>query len=360
MSAILDTLEPDSSRPAALSDAARAANHREALAIARRYMGDVAWGTVAISAFSLAGLALSSWAALTGLWPMWAAMILNGYLLLMQFMAVHDGIHQAIGGDDARFRWLNNLLAWVGGIATLIPFRGYDTMHLVHHRYTNDFERDPDTWCAGSPRNPLMLALRFFTQMPHYIYLMTKFGFWKDPKERGGYYIAASHHIIAWSLVGVGFVYGFGWEILMLWIFPTFLNEALIGLVFNFLPHHPYNSRERYTDSGVFLLPWPIHRLVTWLDMYQTYHLMHHLFPRIPFYRIGRAFHAMRPILEAEGAPIHDWTHAWDGRGQQATGADGIPPLPAHVTGARRTQAPKGFAVPNDHVDVNTSRTRSE
>ena len=302
----LHILQPDSSRPARTS----AENHRAALAIARRHMGHVAWPTVFVSLGSLTGLAVSSAAALTGLWPMWVAMLVNGYLLLMQFMAVHDGIHQAISGDDKRYKWLNDLLAWIGGIATLIPYRGYDVMHLVHHRYTNDFEHDPDTWCAG--RNPLALAFRFFTQTPHYVFVMTRMGMWRDKAHRREYFIAGAHHLTAWTLVAVGFFYGWGWEILMLWIFPTFLNVALIGLVFNYLPHRPHDSQERYKDSGVFLLPRLVHRLVTVLDMYQTYHLIHHLFPRIPFYRIGAAFHEMRPILEAEGAIIHDWTHAWD------------------------------------------------
>ena len=313
----LEAVEAGSSRPvAASSDEAHMAHHREALTIARRYMGDVAWGTVATSLGSLAALGLSTYAALAGWWPYWAAMLANGYLLLMQFMAVHEGLHRAIGGDDPRWKWLSPALAWIGGIATLIPYRGYDTMHMVHHRYTNDFERDPDTWCAGT--NPVLLILRFFTQTPHYIYLMTKFGFWKDPKERRGYWIAAAHHITAWSLVAAGFWFGYWREILMLWIVPTFLNVAFIGLIFNYLPHHPHVSRERYTDTSVFLLPRPIHGLVTALDMFQTYHLIHHLFPRIPFYRIGRAFNEMRPILEAEGAPIHDWSDAWSRTRRQA------------------------------------------
>lgn len=321
----LSDLSPESSRPARTS----AENHRAALAIARRHMGHVAWPTVFVSLGSLAGLAVSSAAALAGLWPMWAAMFVNGYLLLMQFMAVHDGIHDGICGDDKRFKWLNDLLAWIGGVLTLIPYRGYDVMHLAHHRYTNDFERDPDTWCAG--RNPFFLVLRFFTQTPHYVWMMTRMGMWKDKTLRRPYLIAGAHHFAAWSLLAAGFVYGFGVEMAMLWIAPTFLNVALIGLIFNYLPHRPHLSQERYTDSGVFLLPRAIHRLVTVLDMYQTYHLIHHLFPRIPFHRIGLAFHEMRPILEAEGAAIHDWTHAWDRKPARGTAV----PVSGVAPGAR-------------------------
>ncbi|MEQ9530001.1 MAG: hypothetical protein RIF42_16515, partial [Parvibaculaceae bacterium] len=56
----LSALQPDSSRPARTS----AENHRAALAIARRHMGHVAWPTVFVSLGSLAGLAVSSAAAL--------------------------------------------------------------------------------------------------------------------------------------------------------------------------------------------------------------------------------------------------------------------------------------------------------
>ena len=217
----------------------------------------------------------------------------------------------------------------ISGLTSRPPYRGYDVMHLVHHRYTNDFERDPDTWCAG--RNPLLLVLRFFTQTPHYVYMMTRMGLWKDKAHRRQYFIAGAHHLTAWTVLAAGFVYGFGYEVLMLWIVPTFLNVALIGLVFNYLPHRPHVSQERYKDSGVFLLPRAIHRVVTVLDMYQTYHLIHHLFPRIPFYRIGAAFHEMRPILEAEGAAIHDWTHAWDRKPSRGLGA----PVTGVAPGAR-------------------------
>lgn len=346
ISADLGDLRPDSSRPARTS----AENHHAALAVARRHMGHVAWPTVFVSLGSLVGLAVSTAAALAGLWPYWVSMLVNGYLLLMQFMAVHDGIHDAISGDDRRYKWLNDLLAWIGGIATLIPYRGYDVMHLVHHRYTNDFERDPDTWCAS--RNPLALVFRFFTQTPHYVWMMTRMGMWKDKAQRRPYFIAGAHHLTAWTIVAVAFVYGFGWEILMLWIFPTFLNVALIGLVFNYLPHRPHLSQERYKDSGVFLLPRAIHRLVTVLDMYQTYHLIHHLFPRIPFYRIGRAFHEMRPILEAEGAVIHDWTHAWDAkpRGVVARPVAGVAP------GTRMARSSTGVAAPASTIEKKQER----
>jgi fatty acid desaturase len=82
---------------------------------------------------------------------------------------------------------------------------------------------------------------------------------------------------------------------------------------------------------------------VSVLDMYQTYHLIHHLFPRIPFYRIGAAFHEMRPVLEAEGATLHDWTHAWDRKPARAAAASATGVAPA-ARAARTGAAAKTVA----------------
>jgi fatty acid desaturase len=35
-----------------------------------------------------------------------------------------------------------------------------------------------------------------------------------------------------------------------------------------------------------------------------SYHLMHHLYPRIPFYHYGTAYHALEPELAAVGAKV--------------------------------------------------------
>ncbi len=65
-------------------------------------MGHVAWPTVFVSLGSLAGLFVSSSPALSALCPMWVAMLVYCYLLLLQFMSVYDGIHTALSGDDRR------------------------------------------------------------------------------------------------------------------------------------------------------------------------------------------------------------------------------------------------------------------
>ena len=44
---------------------------------------------------------------------------------------------------------------------------------------------------------------------------------------------------------------------------------------------------------------------VNWLYMFQNFHLIHHLFPRIPFYLYPQAFQRLTPVLEKEQAHIY-------------------------------------------------------
>ena len=59
--------------------------------------------------------------------------------------------------------------------------------------------------------------------------------------------------------------------------------------------------------------------------MFQNFHLIHHLFPRVPFYLYPKAFHSLKPVHDRERAHIHEF------------GNDSAPPLrePGQAKGDR-------------------------
>jgi beta-carotene hydroxylase len=98
-------------------------------------------------------------------------------------------------------------------------------------------------------------------------------------------------------------VIGYWREVLMLWIFPHFLASALIIYFFAYLTHAPHEVHERYRDTNVFWVKGKIMEpVVNWLYMFQNFHLIHHLFPRVPFYLYPKAFRSLKPVLEREKA----------------------------------------------------------
>jgi len=103
-----------------------------------------------------------------------------------------------------------------------------------------------------------------------------------------------------------------GWwrEVLMLWIFPHVLASALIIYFFAYLTHMPHEVHERYRDTNVFWVKGRIlGPIANWLYMFQNFHLIHHLFPRVPFYLYPKAFRSLKPVLDREGAHIYEFGH---------------------------------------------------
>ena len=65
------------------------------------------------------------------------------------------------------------------------------------------------------------------------------------------------------------------------------------------VPHYPFDRTDRYGATRISL--WPGGDVILLL---QNLHLMHHLWPGVPFYNYRRLFVALRPLLVAEGSRI--------------------------------------------------------
>ncbi|HZA86784.1 MAG TPA: fatty acid desaturase [Acidimicrobiales bacterium] len=84
-----------------------------------------------------------------------------------------------------------------------------------------------------------------------------------------------------------------------LWWMPGKLSGLVVMTTFQWLPHHPHTETDRFRNTRInmFTLSTP-----TLLE--QDHHLMHHLFPRVPWYRYRRLFTEMRPLLQKNSARI--------------------------------------------------------
>jgi beta-carotene hydroxylase len=78
---------------------------------------------------------------------------------------------------------------------------------------------------------------------------------------------------------------------------PAWLASGLLALVFDWLPHHPHAVQGRFVDTRVF----PSLGLEM-LMLGQNLHLVHHLWPSVPFYRYGAVFAACRDALAEKAA----------------------------------------------------------
>jgi beta-carotene hydroxylase len=280
---------------------------RQALQRIRPHQGMVAWPTVYLALGIVVAFTLVCTLGTMGIIPLWLGLILNTLILYADQTPLHEACHGNIAGRDSRWLWLNHLIGFACGTILLHEYKSFRYMHLAHHRDTNNPELDPDHWVAV--KNPFLVAFRCLTIVFWYHQY-----FWKHiafhahiPGMR-----PLTIHIMIMHMLYYGVAIGLSlmdyWrEVLMLWIFPHILASALIIYFFAYLTHAPHEVHERYRDTNVFWVRGKIvEPVVNWLYLFQNFHLIHHLFPRIPFYRYGQAFRDLKPVLDKERAHIYE------------------------------------------------------
>ena len=261
----------------------------------------VAWPTVLLLVAAYALFGLSSYAYLQGTLPLFWAIVLNTIATYVSFTPAHDASHNAVSSN----RTLNE---WVGRIATALQspvpfFRTFRYIHMQHHRFTNDEAKDPDLYVGNGPH--WQLPFRWMTlDLNYFHYYFKRSDFMSRPEsERRELYLA-----LVFGAVVLALVIWAGWleYYLLLFIIPTRFTAIFLALAFDFLPHYPHQAHAkdqpfRCTSNRVGM-EW----LLTPLLLYQNYHLVHHLYPTVPFYRYLKLWNAKRQYHESQNPAVVD------------------------------------------------------
>ncbi|WP_111656396.1 fatty acid desaturase family protein [Isoalcanivorax indicus] len=241
----------------------------------------IAWPTLMILIGGLGVLALSWTLVIQEIWPLWAGILVNAVAGYALFTPAHEAIHRCA----ARNPKLNDFIL-AAATFVAVPF-GKGTLfrlyHMRHHRFANE-EQDPDHWMASSLKTMPLWGFWPF------IYL---FRYLRNPSEVP----QITPREVGRELLVAGIVLGalFAWQpfyMLTLWLLPSYLSYFLMCLVFMVLPHYPHTGRQDENPHTTALMRMGQEWWLTPVLMYQNYHLVHHLYPTIPFYRYGRAWKA--------------------------------------------------------------------
>lgn len=198
---------------------------------------------------------------------------------------------------------MNVIVGWIGSIGLGMGWPILQRTHVLHHSHTNT-EKDPDIsvkgtfwqlmwkWAVGIPQSLVPYFLLPFI-------------------ARGGYsglrsilsvrevWLSSLPTLFTLALLGVAIATGHVLDWLLLWFLPTRLAVLMLMVFFQWLPHYPFDRTDRYGATRISL--WPGGDVILLL---QNLHLMHHLWPGVPFYNYRRLFVALRPLLVAEGSRI--------------------------------------------------------
>lgn len=275
--------------------------NRQAIASAKRYMGDVAWPTVALVAVVLAGFAGNLALFAAGLLPAWAATLLMGAFTYMAYTPLHEAVHGNIHGGKDHMRWLNDLCGYLVAPLIAVPYASHRLEHFTHHRFTNQPDRDPDYMIkgiAGGPVSAVITVLRFLWIQNAFFAVRH----WHTASTRDRLIYTAELTVsLGWRAVVLALVSQPGTAVVI--VVGYLLGGFFTAYWFAYRPHLPYQEPARYRNTNSLIMPrWM--KPLEWFWLGQNLHSIHHLFPRVPFYRYHALHRDIEPILRAHGTPI--------------------------------------------------------
>ena len=223
--------------------------------------------------------------------------------LVRMFLIQHDCGH----GAFFKNRHANNWLGRAIGVLTLTPYDVWKQSHAIHHSGSGNLEKrgigDIYThtvaeYKALSPlrkllyrayRNPVTL----FVIGPFYTFHIQQrlpVGFMRSGLR---YWISAMGNNVGMAAMAAGLIYLMGWSA-FLWVYlPVTIIAASIGVWLFYVQHQFEETHYDQPDdwdlheaalhgSSHYVLPQPLR----WLSANIGVHHVHHLYSRIPFYRL--------------------------------------------------------------------------
>jgi beta-carotene hydroxylase len=224
--------------------------------------------------------------------PAWAAIGLGTLSRYLGFTVMHEASHRVAH----RNRRVNEFLGWPPGLALTVSLPMFRSCHTKHHSYTNQPEIDPDMDVGRSPTwlRPVWLLSPLWTYRARY------FGQgWAKTTRHRWYQILVD--VLYLGTIIAAILTGHTGDLLVVFVVPLLLALTLLALAFDLIPHLPFDSTERYYDTRA--LP---SRTLNVLLLGQNYHLVHHLWNAVPWFKYQAVFTETRDDLAALGARV-DW-----------------------------------------------------
>lgn len=218
-------------------------------------------------------------------WPHWLCFSVNTLALHCSGTIIHDACHQSAHRNPI----VNAVLGHCSALILAFAFPVFTRVHLQHHGNVNHPKDDPDHYVSTG--GPLwLIAVRF---LYHEVFFFQR-RLWRN-YELLEWFIS---RLIIVSIFYISIQYHFLGYILNFWFIPAFLVGIALGLFFDYLPHRPFVERNRWKNARVYP-----GKVLNILIMGQNYHLIHHLWPSIPWYNYQPAYYLMKPLLDEKGSP---------------------------------------------------------
>jgi beta-carotene hydroxylase len=216
-------------------------------------------------------------------WPDWCCFTTNVLALHLAGTVIHDACHNSAH----RNRIINAIMGHCSALLLAFSFPVFTRVHLQHHANVNHPENDPDYFVSRG--GPLWLINARF--LYHEIFFFKR-RLWRK-YELLEWFLS---RLFVGSIFYIACTHGFLGYILNFWFIPSAIVGLALGLFFDYLPHRPHQERDRWKNARVYP-----NRVLNLLIGGQNYHLIHHLWPSIPWYNYQSAYYVAKPLLDEKG-----------------------------------------------------------
>lgn len=216
-------------------------------------------------------------------WRSWCCFWLNVLALHIAGTVIHDASHNSAHKNKI----INAILGHGSALMLSFAFPVFTRVHLQHHSHVNDPKNDPDHFVStGGPL--LLIAPRFFY---HEVFFFKR-RLWRN-WELLEWFLS---RLVVVAIVYASWQYNFFPFVVNYWFSPALVVGVTLGLFFDYFPHRPHQAQGRWENARVYP-----GRLLNLLILGQNYHLVHHLWPSVPWYHYQDAYYIMKPVLDAKG-----------------------------------------------------------
>lgn len=236
------------------------------------------WLTLAMFGAGMVGYCLLLASVIFNILTPFANILLSIGLVYIAFTVLHESVHDNLFAGETQRQWLNDSIGWVAAIPfVIIPSALFKTLHLQHHAFLNEPERDPDYFCHA--RHPLLALGKCTILNFHYLVWYTRL-LYKEQLAITNI-LSSSLYFCVWALI-IGACVRFEWlSELALYVFlPAWITSILLAWVFDHIVHHPHTEQDSYNGTNAYDFIG-----AKWLTLGQNSHVVHHVNPRIAWHR---------------------------------------------------------------------------
>ena len=274
-------------------------NEQQAQQVVIRHIGGFAWPTAALLVscvmIYLACVAhlltdpAFSWWALTGI----------GFCTYAVYTPLHDAVHGAVTGMSLERRWINEWTGYIAAHFLGISFTAHRRSHLKHHRSTNHPVEDPDIVLSAD--SGVQLVLAWLKGVPKEWLFALSFEHFTDAEKAS---VRREYGaIILTRLLLLVLCADLGTTLATL-LCGQLIGNAVLVTLFAWSVHHPHTEQERMKTTTVYQARSGLDTAMTLIWGYQNYHAIHHLYPKVPFFRYRSLYRALEPYLLESGVPV--------------------------------------------------------